>query len=228
MLSDESLGLQEDRAASSELYVSMLPGASHLVRCPRRHASTRPRALVQGSAVLFYLNPDYAQVLLLHRSQVKSLPALCPAGSVLSRVSWRSFFKSRILMHSSHYSHHSSHSSQSSGYRDDERTWFIPGFGISRHILYQHIRPYLGPSASVRPFTYGGREGYLLTAAGNGLTPVGLSCNTLVRRRDASESLQFSPVAWSGNGCDGSPGGSASLRSPVSVDSPISISCHTY
>ncbi|MCJ1426307.1 hypothetical protein MMC29_004210 [Sticta canariensis] len=48
--------------------------------------------------------------------------------------------------------------------------YFVPGYGISRHIIFSHIHFYLGPYASVRPYSYLGREGYLVTAPGRPLT----------------------------------------------------------
>ncbi|MCJ1358128.1 MAG: hypothetical protein MMC33_008126 [Icmadophila ericetorum] len=50
------------------------------------------------------------------------------------------------------------------------KSYFVPGFGISRHIIFSHIQIYLGPDASVRPYSYRGREGYLVTAPGQPLT----------------------------------------------------------
>ncbi|KAJ5094059.1 hypothetical protein N7456_009920 [Penicillium angulare] len=41
--------------------------------------------------------------------------------------------------------------------------YWLPGYGLSRHIVLGHIHYFLGPSASVRPFSYQGREGYLIT-----------------------------------------------------------------
>ena len=46
------------------------------------------------------------------------------------------------------------------------RRYFVPGFGISRNIIFSHIHLYLGPSASVRPYSFQGREGYLVIAPG--------------------------------------------------------------
>ncbi|KAH8692654.1 hypothetical protein BGW36DRAFT_23992 [Talaromyces proteolyticus] len=43
-----------------------------------------------------------------------------------------------------------------------EQQYWLPGFGLSRHIVLGHIQYFLGPNASVRPFTYQGREGYLI------------------------------------------------------------------
>ncbi|KAL1962085.1 hypothetical protein VTN77DRAFT_613 [Rasamsonia byssochlamydoides] len=40
--------------------------------------------------------------------------------------------------------------------------YWLPGFGLSRHIVLGHIQYFLGPNASVRPYTYQGREGYLI------------------------------------------------------------------
>ncbi|CAD6577245.1 MAG: hypothetical protein ASARMPRED_008187 [Alectoria sarmentosa] len=49
-------------------------------------------------------------------------------------------------------------------------TYFVPGYGISRHIMFTHIQYHLGPYASVRPFTYQQREGYLISNPGSALT----------------------------------------------------------
>ncbi|CEJ56436.1 hypothetical protein PMG11_02643 [Penicillium brasilianum] len=41
--------------------------------------------------------------------------------------------------------------------------YWLPGYGLSRHIVLGHIHYFLGPTASVRPYSYQGREGYLIT-----------------------------------------------------------------
>ena len=46
----------------------------------------------------------------------------------------------------------------------DEVSYFVPGYGISRHIMFHHIRFYLGPDADCRPYQFRGREGFLVTA----------------------------------------------------------------
>ncbi|KAJ6083196.1 hypothetical protein N7467_007331 [Penicillium canescens] len=43
----------------------------------------------------------------------------------------------------------------------DQQYW-LPGYGLSRHIVLGHIHYFLGPTASVRPYSYQGREGYLI------------------------------------------------------------------
>ncbi|GFF48075.1 conserved hypothetical protein [Aspergillus lentulus] len=40
--------------------------------------------------------------------------------------------------------------------------YWLPGYGLSRHIVLGHIQYFLGPSATVRPYTYQGRDGYLI------------------------------------------------------------------
>ncbi|KAJ5494118.1 hypothetical protein N7463_010205 [Penicillium fimorum] len=40
--------------------------------------------------------------------------------------------------------------------------YWLPGYGLSRHIVLGHIHYFLGPSATVRPYSYQGREGYLI------------------------------------------------------------------
>ena len=52
------------------------------------------------------------------------------------------------------------------------KQYFVPGYQISRHIIFSHIQIYLGPYATVRPYSYRGREGYLVTAPGLPLTRV--------------------------------------------------------
>lgn len=36
----------------------------------------------------------------------------------------------------------------------DSQQYWLPGYGLSRHIVLGHIQYFLGPSASVRPYTY--------------------------------------------------------------------------
>ncbi|CAG8939699.1 unnamed protein product [Penicillium salamii] len=40
--------------------------------------------------------------------------------------------------------------------------YWLPGYGLSRHIVLGHIHYFLGPSATARPFCYQGREGYMI------------------------------------------------------------------
>ena len=60
----------------------------------------------------------------------------------------------------------------SSTQSNEHRPYFVPGFGISRHIIFSHINFFLGPYASCRSYSYHGREGYLITAPGPQLTKV--------------------------------------------------------
>ncbi|KAI4153148.1 MAG: hypothetical protein LQ340_002489 [Diploschistes diacapsis] len=48
----------------------------------------------------------------------------------------------------------------------DFQPYFVPGYGISRHIIVSHIQYFLGPYATVRPYQYRGREGFLVNAPG--------------------------------------------------------------
>jgi hypothetical protein len=50
--------------------------------------------------------------------------------------------------------------------------YFVPGYGISRQIIFSQLHLFLGPSASVRPYSYQGREGYLISSPGITLTRV--------------------------------------------------------
>ncbi|KAI9374790.1 hypothetical protein BJX61DRAFT_259072 [Aspergillus egyptiacus] len=40
--------------------------------------------------------------------------------------------------------------------------YWLPGYGLSRQIVIGQIQYFLGPSATARPYTYQGREGYLI------------------------------------------------------------------
>ncbi|KIW11049.1 hypothetical protein PV08_10348 [Exophiala spinifera] len=40
--------------------------------------------------------------------------------------------------------------------------YWLPGYGLSRHIVLRQMHYYLGPTATVRPYSYQGREGYLI------------------------------------------------------------------
>ncbi|KIX00749.1 uncharacterized protein Z518_09814 [Rhinocladiella mackenziei CBS 650.93] len=40
--------------------------------------------------------------------------------------------------------------------------YWLPGYGLSRHIVLRQLQYFLGPSATVRPYSYQGREGYLI------------------------------------------------------------------
>ena len=62
----------------------------------------------------------------------------------------------------------------------DTKQYFVPGYNISRHIMFSHIQIYLGPYATVRPYSYRGREGYLVTAPGQPLTRVRFSQEALL------------------------------------------------
>ena len=67
---------------------------------------------------------------------------------------------------------YSSYGSSSSNSSQDFQSYFVPGYGISRHIIFSHIQYYLGPYATVRPYQYRGREGFLVSAPGQPLTKV--------------------------------------------------------
>lgn len=43
-----------------------------------------------------------------------------------------------------------------------QQEYFVPGFGISRQVMFSHIQFYLGPYASVRPYSYQVRTIYSL------------------------------------------------------------------
>ena len=66
---------------------------------------------------------------------------------------------------------------QSSSSESPPESYFVPGYGISRYVMLSHIHLFLGSQASVRPYSYQGREGYLVTAPGAPLTKVS-QCST--------------------------------------------------
>ena len=51
-------------------------------------------------------------------------------------------------------------------------SYFVPGYMISRQVMFSNVHYFLGPQASVRPFTYQQREGYLINNPGGPLTKV--------------------------------------------------------
>ena len=51
--------------------------------------------------------------------------------------------------------------------------YFVPGYRISRQVMFTNIKYYLGPCASARPFSYQQSEGYLVSNLGRPLTKVG-------------------------------------------------------
>ncbi|OCT52989.1 hypothetical protein CLCR_10946 [Cladophialophora carrionii] len=40
--------------------------------------------------------------------------------------------------------------------------YWISGYGLSRHIVLRQLQYFLGPGATVRPYSYHGREGFLI------------------------------------------------------------------
>ncbi|KAH7411992.1 hypothetical protein DE146DRAFT_751136 [Phaeosphaeria sp. MPI-PUGE-AT-0046c] len=51
-----------------------------------------------------------------------------------------------------------------------QNSYFVPGFGISRTVIQNEIRYHCGPDAIVRPYTFQGRDGFLITTIGPPLT----------------------------------------------------------
>lgn len=49
-------------------------------------------------------------------------------------------------------------------------SYFVPGYGISRPVIQSEIRYHCGPDAIVRPYTFQGRDGFLITTIGPPLT----------------------------------------------------------
>lgn len=60
-------------------------------------------------------------------------------------------------------------------------SYFVPGYMISRQVMFSNVHYFLGPQASVRAFTYQQREGYLINNPGGPLTKVnpGVCCSVI-------------------------------------------------
>ncbi|KAJ5386043.1 hypothetical protein N7509_008584 [Penicillium cosmopolitanum] len=77
--------------------------------------------------------------------------------------------------------------------------YWLPGYGLSRHIVLGHIHYFLGPSASVRPYSYQGREGYLIV--GVPITREQIEdLATMSREYEKQEALRMTHQNGSGNG----------------------------
>ncbi|KAK2068386.1 hypothetical protein P8C59_003025 [Phyllachora maydis] len=48
--------------------------------------------------------------------------------------------------------------------------WWIPNTDIHKRVITQELPYYLGPEATVRPYTREGEDGYLITTPGSCLT----------------------------------------------------------
>ncbi len=57
-------------------------------------------------------------------------------------------------------------------------SYFVPGYMISRQVMFNNVHYFLGPQASVRAFTYQQREGYLINNPGGPLTKVFMAIST--------------------------------------------------
>ena len=72
------------------------------------------------------------------------------------------------------YSSRSSSSASGTHRREESNAYFLPGHGISKSVIFDSYQRLLGPTATIRPFSYQQREGYMLTHTGSPLTKVGL------------------------------------------------------
>ena len=120
---------------------------------------------------------------------------------------------------------------------DSEISYFVPGYGISRHIMFSHVHFYLGRDARVRPYQLRGREGFLVTATQE-LTKVNPSepypqslrnfgtsrrvfwVSGLPQRIGRLDVSRFDPAAWRSPTSSGTQLRNLS-RSPLSIDSII-------
>lgn len=74
------------------------------------------------------------------------------------------------------YDSSSSRSSRKSGKKakEESNAYFLPGHGISKAVILSSYQRLLGPQATIRPFSYQQREGYMITHPGKPLTKVAL------------------------------------------------------
>ncbi|KAN0108255.1 hypothetical protein V8E51_007997 [Hyaloscypha variabilis] len=52
----------------------------------------------------------------------------------------------------------------------EKNRYWIPNFDINKKVITQEIQYYLGPEATVRPYTRDGEDGFLITTPGECLT----------------------------------------------------------
>ncbi|PMD27347.1 hypothetical protein NA56DRAFT_590701 [Hyaloscypha hepaticicola] len=52
----------------------------------------------------------------------------------------------------------------------EKNQFWIPNFDINKKVITQEIQYYLGPEATVRPYTHSGEDGFLITTWGECLT----------------------------------------------------------
>jgi hypothetical protein len=59
--------------------------------------------------------------------------------------------------------------------------FWIPHFDINKKVITQELQCYLGPDATVRPYTRDGEDGFLITTTGGCLTDVSLELTSTER-----------------------------------------------
>ncbi|KAI9048763.1 hypothetical protein LZ554_007594 [Drepanopeziza brunnea f. sp. 'monogermtubi'] len=52
----------------------------------------------------------------------------------------------------------------------EKNRYWIPNLDISKKVITQELQYFLGPDATVRPYTYEGEDGFLITTPGECLT----------------------------------------------------------
>ncbi|KAI1251089.1 hypothetical protein MGN70_008150 [Eutypa lata] len=76
--------------------------------------------------------------------------------------------------------------------------YWIPQMDINRKVITQELQYYLGPDATVRPYTREGEDGFLITTAGSCLTDeqiddICLKSREMWEKQAAARSQQLSP-----------------------------------
>jgi hypothetical protein len=70
-------------------------------------------------------------------------------------------------------------------------SYFVPGYCISKHVMYSQVHAFLGPNATLRPYTFRGRDGYLITSPGRPLTRVSTAPPSHMYTRKAREDIRL-------------------------------------
>jgi len=85
----------------------------------------------------------------------------------------------------------------------DQQYW-LPGYGLSRHIVLSQIQYFLGPTASARPYSLQGREGYLIV--GTPLTRKQIDdLKTLSQQYERQAAMRMTPSSNSNDNTNGNP-----------------------
>ncbi|EFQ98301.1 hypothetical protein MGYG_01334 [Nannizzia gypsea CBS 118893] len=98
-----------------------------------------------------------------------------------------------------------------------EQYW-LPGYELSRQVILSNIHIFLGPTASARPYTYHGRDGYLVT--GNRLTQQQIDdLKSMSKKFELDQTIKTMQLSSSYEEA-GDPATQPSIHKPVPVSIP--------